>query len=499
MALSRRRVVLGLGASVLLAACGGTAAPTAAPVGAQSAGAKPPTEAPKPAGAADKPAAAATSAPAAAAATKPAEKPGAATTAAPAAGATAPAAAKPAAATGPAVPVVVHMRQGDDATWQDKKFVPEFNKAQAKYAVRQETLPPQPEYFPKVAALHATGTIGDVVWASMAGFRSLAFRKVIRPIDDLAKADQYSFADYLEVGTKDMTWDGKLTGMPWGAHAGSPSLIYNADMVQKAGLKLPDDISTYDKLVEAAKKLTVLKDGKPDVFGFAPETGAAAIFQWMRAFGTDPWDKEGKKSIVKSNEALAGFKAWERFFREDLAPAPGGGTNLNQLFAAGRIAMLQTGYSADFTPGKAIADKFKWDVTLMPKGPTGKLPTNFTINGITIAAKSKQPEGAWQYIKYLMDVENQLEIVLSGAGRPAPRKPILDHAKLQELKGHKVMVPVFPIADGWLEPWNFRIEEARAVLDQLSGPIGAKQATVDSSIAEIDKKLQEVLDKPRAE
>jgi hypothetical protein len=76
---------------------------------------------------------------------------------------------------------------------------------------------------------------------------------------------------------------------------------------------------------------------------------------------------------------------------------------------------------------------------------------------------------------------------------------VRDHPKLQDLKGHKVMVPVFPIADGWLEPWNFRIEEARAVMDQLSGPIGAKQATVDSSIAEIDKKLQEVLDKPRAE
>lgn len=485
MSLTRRRMVFGLGASVLLAACGG-AAPTA-------------TTAPKPAEPA-KPAAAApapTMAPAASAATKPADKPAAAALA-PAA-TTAPAAAKPAAGAGPAVNVVVHMRQGDDATWQDKKFIPEFNKAQSKYVVKQETLPPQPEYFPKVAALHATGTIGDVVWASMAGFRSLAFRKVIRPIDDLAKADQYNFSDYLEVGLKDMTWEGKLTGMPWGAHAGSPTIIYNVDMISKAGIKIPDDISTYDKLTEAAKKLVVMKDGKPDVFGFAPETGASAIFQWMRAFGVDPWDKDGKKSIVSGNEAKAGFKAWERFFREDLSPAPGGGTNINQLFAAGRIAMMQTGYSADFLPGKAIADKFKWELVLMPKGPTGKLPTNFTINGITIAAKSKQPEGGWQYVKNLMDVENQLEIVLAGAGRPAPIKKLLDHAKLQELKGHKIMVPVFPIADGWLEPANFRIEEARSVVDQLSGPIGAKQATVDGSIAEIEKKLQEVLDKPRAE
>src|SRR5437867_4781121 len=156
MVISRRRALVGLSVSVLLAACGGTPpAPTAAPAGAQSAGAKPPeskpAEAPNPA---DKPAEAPK--PAAAAATKPAA---------------APEAAKPAAAGGPAVEVKIHMRANDDATWQDKKFIPEFNKAQSKIVVKQETLPDQPEYFPKVAALHATGTIGDVVWASMAGFR----------------------------------------------------------------------------------------------------------------------------------------------------------------------------------------------------------------------------------------------------------------------------------------------------------------------------------------
>src|SRR5437867_340722 len=117
---TRRGFLLGVGAGALLAACGGQAPPTAAPAATQA------------------PAAAATQAPAAA---------------------------QPAAAGGGGtIEVKVHFRQGDDATWQDKKFIADFNKSQNKYLVRQETLPPQPEYFPKVAALHATGTIGDVVW-----------------------------------------------------------------------------------------------------------------------------------------------------------------------------------------------------------------------------------------------------------------------------------------------------------------------------------------------
>ena len=62
----------------------------------------------------------------------------------------------------------------DDAKLQDEKFIPAFNAKNPGLKVVQEILPAQPEYFPKVAALHATGTIGDVIWASMAGFRSLA-------------------------------------------------------------------------------------------------------------------------------------------------------------------------------------------------------------------------------------------------------------------------------------------------------------------------------------
>lgn len=426
----------------------------------------------------------------------PTAAPAAAPTTAPAAAAK-PAAAAPGKATGE---VKVHFRNNDDAKWQDEKFIPAFNAKNPHLKVVQEILPNQPEYFPKVAALHATGTIGDVVWASMAGFRSLAVRKITRPIDDLIKADNYDLSDFVEIGLSDMRWEGQLFGMPWGAHTGSPILIYNVEMVEKAGLKIPDDINTYEKLLAAAKKLTVVKDGKPEVFGFAPGTGAATIFQWMRAFGGSPWDADGKKVTVKTPESLAGFKAWAEFFAQDLSPVPSSNTNFLQLFAGQRIAMTQSGYEIDFNPGKGIADKFKWEATLMPKGPTGKLPTNFTINGITIAAKAKNPEGGWQYIKYLMDKETQIEIVLAGAGRPAPRKAILDDPQLnQTLKGHRTMRPTFDIAQGWLEPANLRIEEARAVVDQLAGPIASKEAKVEDRINEIEQKLQAVLDKPRAE
>lgn len=484
--LSRRRLLALAGTStvaVVLAACGGGQAPAATTAPAK------PAEAPKPAE--SKPAEAA----------KPAESKPAAPAAAPAA-TSAPAAAAPAAAPKPATgEVKVHFRNNDDAKWQDDKFIPAFNAKNPGLKVVQEILPDQPEYFPKVAALHATGTIGDMIWASMAGFRSLAIRKITRPIDDLVAADKYDLSDYEKIGISEMTWDGKLYGMPWGAHAGSSVLLYNVDMLDKAGVKAAD-LDSYEKLLAAAKKLNVVKDGKPEVFGFAPGSAATDIFQWMRAYGGNPWDAEGKKVTIKSPESLAGFKAWAEYYTQDLVGVPTASSTYVQLFAGGKIAMMQSGYQIDWTPGKAIGDKFKWDAVAMPKGPgaNGKIPTNFTINGITVAAKAKNPEGAWQYMKFLMDQETQIDLVKSGAGRPAPRKVILDHPELMgKLKGHTIQRPQFSIAQGWLEPGNLRIEEARSLVDQLVGPIMSKEVKLEDKIDEIEKQLQAVVDKPRAE
>jgi len=469
---SRRKLLAiggGSAAVLLVAACGG-APPSSPAAPAKPADAKPAES--KPAAPAAQ--SAATTAPAAAAKT---------------------AAGAPKQATGE---VKVHFRNNDDAKWQDDKFIPAFNAKNPGLKVSQEILPIQPEYFPKLAALHATGTIGDLVWASMAGFRSLATRKVIRPIDELVAADGYDLSDYEKIGISEMTFEGKLTGMPWGAHTGSSVLLYNVDMVEKAGLKIPGDVDSYEKLLAAGKKLQMMNGANVEVYGFVPSPEATGIFQWMRAFGGQPWDEAGKKVTIKSPESLAGFKAWSENYAQDLAPVSTGPTMYLQFFAGGRIAMMQSGYEIDFNPGKAIGDKFKWDAVTMPKGPgpNGALPTNFTINGITIAAKAKNPEGAWQYMKYLMDKETQLELVKSGAGRPAPRKPILDDPELNMQKGHKTMRPVFSVAQGWLEPANLRIEEARSLVDQLVGPIASKEAKLEDKIDDIEKQLQGILDKP---
>src|SRR5260370_36681057 len=91
------------------------------------------------------------------------------------------------------------------------------------------------------------------------------------------------------------------------------------------------------------------------------------------------------------------------------------------------------------TPGeKVIQGKFKWNVGLQPKGPAGKRGTALTINGMTIAASSKHKSEAWQFVKWLMEPENQVPIILAGGSRPAVRPKGLNNPRLAtEMKAHK--------------------------------------------------------------
>ena len=134
---------------------------------------------------------------------------------------------------------------------------------------------PEPDYWSKVQALHATGQVADVLWASTGNLHNFANRGILAELDPLIAADKYDLSDYVPAGLQSMSLNGKLYGMPWGGHPGNGGLLYNADMLNAAGFKVtedPDSLDswTYDTLKEAAAKTTTTKDGRAETFGYSP-------------------------------------------------------------------------------------------------------------------------------------------------------------------------------------------------------------------------------------
>ena len=476
----------GLAALPLLQACGPAAAPTPTPQPAK------PTEAPKP-----------TAAPAATA-TAPAAKPTEAVakpTEAAAAKPTAAPAAKPAAVK-PGTKIQVCTRLGSDAEIMTKS-VADFTK---ETGIQAESIayPGEPEYWAKVQALFSTKQVADVIWASVGNFHNFANRGLLAELEPLIKADNYDLSDYLPNGLKTMSWKGKLYGMPWGGHPGNGGLLYNVDLLNKAGINVTEDPEslldwTYDKLAEAAQKATLQSGGKTTQFGYMPGTDCLSLNNVVGAYGGYFYSADGTKLTMDTDEVKKGL-GWVRdvFVTLKAAPTPGPDVNSSELFATGRLAMVLTGYWGQFDPGeKSIAGKFKWNVSLQPKGPAGKRGTQLTINGQTISSISENKEAAWQFVKWLMEPKNHIPIVLSGGSRPALRKSVLESPELMtKMKAHKVFAKGLMEAEPWRMPANLRWPEFNTTLTQVFAGVWTGNQTLEQAYPDAIKKLQDIMDKP---
>jgi ABC-type glycerol-3-phosphate transport system substrate-binding protein len=174
--------------------------------------------------------------------------------------------------------------------------------------------------------------------------------------------------------------------------------------------------------------------------------------------------------------------------------------NSGELFGTGKVAMLHTGYWGQFAPGpRVIGDKFKWNVGVTPKGPAGKRGSSLTINGQTVWSGTQKKETAWEFVKFLMDPAQNVEIVLAGGGRPALRNSVLDNERLmKEMKAHKAFVPFIKSAEPWKQPANYRWAEFNLTVSQVFADLWLGKQSVDKAIADAKPKFQAILDKPLA-
>jgi ABC-type glycerol-3-phosphate transport system substrate-binding protein len=331
----------------------------------------------------------------------------------------------------------------------------------------------------------------------------LALRKVFRELEPIARSDKYDFKDYVQAGLDSLKFDGKLFGLPWGGHPGYQGLLYNETLLANAGQKPPDGTWSWDKLTEVAKAVSrVNGDPNTDLYGFTPYTPPdwLGLIGIIRGNGADWLDKEGKKWTINTPPGLAALNTYRDFFVKHRVAAPlGGPVSNSDLFAQGRLALWQQSYGGQFSPGEAkIGGRFQWGMGLIPKGTTGKIGTQLTVNGMTIWSGSKAPDASWKFLKFIMEPETQLPAILSGASRPGLRKSVLRHPKLaSDMKSHTVWVDLIENASPWHQPWNFRWAELNAFINTAFVPSWKGEQTTEQTLSQIQSQVDAILAKPQ--
>jgi multiple sugar transport system substrate-binding protein len=202
-------------------------------------------------------------------------------------------------------------------------------------------------------------------------------------------------------------FDGKRCAMPFLADA--YGLFYNKDLFAKAGIAGPP--KTLDELTEDAKKLTVKNpDGSLKTVGFLPlfdfyENAAAHLAPAVGA----KWLTDDGKSAIGSDPAWKTLLTWQKSlvdwygynnlqkFRAGLGDEFSG----DNAFQKGQVAInVDAEYRLAFV--KDQAPKLKYGVAPLPTADPARYGAGYvTGNILGISKNAKNPEAAWELIKYL--------------------------------------------------------------------------------------------------
>jgi multiple sugar transport system substrate-binding protein len=195
------------------------------------------------------------------------------------------------------------------------------------------------------------------------------------------------------------TFDGKTWGVPF---LNAPlALFINKDLLKKAGVT--DWQSSYAALRAAARQAT-----SGDTYGFSfrsTDIADVAFLDWMvyvHNAGARILDDAKTAGALDTPEMVETMQFLQDVYVTDKSAPPAGKygqDGLRALFQAGKIAIHHD--QSDFALQLAAREPgFAWDVAMVPPGP--KAQTTFGNSGfICISAGAKDPDAAWEYLKYL--------------------------------------------------------------------------------------------------
>ncbi len=226
---------------------------------------------------------------------------------------------------------------------------------------------------------------------------------VLLPLNDLIARDKYDYSNIVPAAIDAWVYDGKIYGLPadlYGFHA-----FFNVDLFEKAGLKppAPTDEWTWDDLLEMSKKLTIKEGGQITQFGMGCQT------DWM----WDIWPnmngaflfEEGMKSARLAEPAVVeAFTFYQDLlYKEEVALKTASlQGSIEDLFIAGQLAIMINGtWATGYLRAKKDDMKYKWDVGLLPKGPSAAKHYTPSDTGAWVLPKvAKDVDASWEAIKF---------------------------------------------------------------------------------------------------
>jgi ABC-type glycerol-3-phosphate transport system substrate-binding protein len=253
----------------------------------------------------------------------------------------------------------------------------------------------------------ASGNLPDVIWLSRGETATWAATGVLAPLTEFIERDSYDTSVFYPFAIEETTYEGEIYGIPGGADV--RGLYVNLDHLEEIGVALEDlDTSDWDQLSEVGSQLAKVSGDQVERWGLDHKVQAGNLWQWGYGNGGSFLSEDGTEATfndeknvealqwaVDAYEAQGGSKLYDAFattFQGD------------QQFAEGKVSMS---IYEQWMLSAAIATVAPdMNFRLLPlrergSGPDGPIATWSGGNGWFITTGAKNPDAAWEYIKFM--------------------------------------------------------------------------------------------------
>lgn len=261
------------------------------------------------------------------------------------------------------------------------------------------------------------GNPPDLLHISARYFYSFADEGLLEPLDDYLASAGWKESDFIP-GQADMRRNGHiyaqlLLGYSYG-------LYYNAEMLEKAGVAVPTDITS---MMDAAKKLTVDRDGdgRADQFGLlwpTANTNASYIYltYMLTGLGKDWVGADGK--LVSRDDLRAAVAKVDELLAMGATP-PGLDVNpARQMFWQGDAAMYIDGSWAVADRERA-AEQVKNHYAVAPVPLKGEAGGPSNVLAVPAGLPDDRRKAALDFVAFVSSKHWQEEYALISGNPPA--------------------------------------------------------------------------------
>jgi len=365
-----------------------------------------------------------------------------------------------------------------------RKIVDSWNKTHP--AKIKLTVVPASQFFTKLGTAIAGGSGPDVTAIDFTYVAQFASRNQATDLSERVKELPFHPDGLSKSHLRAGQYEGKTYGLPFSGEASI--LLYNKSLFKRAGLDPEKPPTTWAEIEEYASKISGVGDGVKGYY-FAGRCAGCNTFTFLPyvwASGGDVLSQDGKTATVDTPQMREALAFYNRLWKADVVPKGArsdDGAAWVTAFQTGKVGMVPLG-AFGVSAIRAENPKLDFGATYLP-GKDGNWSSYAGGDNVLIPAGSKNPDGAWEFIKWMLSTEVQFNEL---AKRDVV--PVRTDEALERFKGLDERYEIAATAETkgrapYAVPYN-------ALFNDANGPFGQmiSQAVFDGDIDGAVKRAQ---------